>query len=144
MEILTAIIGVLGSMISYFIVDYGYILIFKKKPSSKENFNVKLKQLTSSLLQASKEVDNIVIELTDVIESKEKHLNTLEGELNKMSSRELELKQKIEALEKTPIIAVDHFAKLVESGEMRSRKRDYILFGAGVLVTTIISILLKI
>jgi septal ring factor EnvC (AmiA/AmiB activator) len=144
MDILTSLFGVFASMISYIIVDYGFKFFFKKRTSLKESYNLKLKQLTSNLETASKEVDKIIIELTNHIESKEKHLNTLENELNKMSSKEIELKQKIEALQKTPIIVADHFAKLVEQGENRSKRRDYLLFGAGVLVTTIISLLLKI
>ncbi len=60
-----------------------------------------------------------------------------------LENREKELKEKIEVLEKIPIPVAEHFAKLLESGERRSVRRDYLLFGAGVLVTTVITIAIQ-
>jgi hypothetical protein len=144
MDLITTLISVVASMLSYILVDYVAKLFFKKKKFLQEGYNVKLKQLTNNLVVASREVDKILLELTNYIESKEKHLTSLESELSKMSNKEIDLKQKIETLQNTPIVVADHFAKLVEQGEKRSKQRDYLLFGAGVLVTTIISLLFKI
>ncbi len=61
-----------------------------------------------------------------------------------LETREKELKEKIEALESTPLPVAEHFAKLLESGEKRSAKRDYVLFGAGVVVTTGVAIIIQV
>ena len=70
-------------------------------------------------------------------------MQKLESELATMEGREKELKERIDALEKTPLPVAEHFAKLIESGEKRSARRDYALFGAGVLVTTVVAILIQ-
>jgi hypothetical protein len=47
-------------------------------------------------------------------------------------------------LEKTPLAVAEHFAKLVAPGEKRSAMRDYLLFGAGVVVSTAIGIVIQV
>lgn len=142
MEIITSIIGVIASMLSYILVDY--VFKFWKKPKELKTYNDKLSKLTTNLMTASKEVDSILSELTIVAEEREKKVKNLDTELNLLKKKEAGLKNKIEALEKLPIPVADHFAAMLEGGEIKSKRRDYILFGAGVLVTTIISILLNI
>ena len=61
-----------------------------------------------------------------------------------MEKREKELKEKIALLQSVPIPVAEHFARLVEPGEKRNARRDYLLFMAGVIVTTIIAIVLQI
>jgi hypothetical protein len=51
--------------------------------------------------------------------------------LSSLEARKKELKEKIETLQKVPIPVADHFAKLIESGEKRNARRDYILFIRG-------------
>lgn len=143
MEIISGIVAVFVSMFSYILVDYVGKFLFKKKSKTKENYNERLKQLTTNLLNASKEVDNILNELALVAEGREKSVNKLEKELYSLSRKEQELKNKIETLEKVPLPVAEHFASLLEGGEKRNRRRDYLLFGAGVLVTTIISLILN-
>ncbi|MEI6697337.1 MAG: hypothetical protein WCO13_14880, partial [Bacteroidota bacterium] len=104
---------------------------------------LQLSKLTSNLINASKEVDIILTELSLVAEDREKKIQILDSELNLLQKKEAELKNKIETLGKIPIPVAEHFATLLQGGEKMSRKRDYILFGAGVIVTTIISILLN-
>jgi hypothetical protein len=53
------------------------------------------------------------------------------------------IKQKIATLEKVPIEAMKHFEEALNKGDKRSAYRDYILFGEGVIVSTVISTILK-
>jgi hypothetical protein len=53
------------------------------------------------------------------------------------------IKQKIATLEKVPIEVMKHFEEALKKGDKRSAYRDYILFGAGVIVSTVISTILK-
>lgn len=102
-------------------------------------YGVRLGELTQSLSRASREVDAVLAELAQVARDRESAVHKLETDLASLEQRERELKTTIEALEKTPLPVAEHFAKLLESGERRSARRDYALFGAGVLVTTVIS-----
>ena len=60
-----------------------------------------------------------------------------------MGKREKQLKDRIAALENVPVPVAEHFAELMASGQRRTAKRDYVLFGAGVLVTTLITIIIQ-
>ncbi len=60
-----------------------------------------------------------------------------------MEGKEKAMNEKIELLSKTPLPVAQHFAELMRSSEKTSAKRDYMLFGAGVAVSTVIAIALK-
>ena len=52
------------------------------------------------------------------------------------------LKTRIGALKKMPLLVADHFVALLKPREQRSAQRDYILFGVGVVVTTIVTFII--
>ena len=146
MDVITFIVSALASMFSYFLVDY--VLKFSKryilKPKQVFSYGLKLSELTSSLVNASKEVDRVLTEISAIATNREDTINKLELNLASLEKKETDLKRKIETLVKLPIPVAEHFAKLMESGEKRSARRDYLLFGAGVAVSTVIAIVLKI
>jgi hypothetical protein len=117
--------------------------LFPAKQTPPESFSDRLSRLTTGLTKASMEVDRVLDELAQVARDRETAVKVLESNLTAMEQQEKELKKKIETLEKVPIAVADQFAKLLETGEKRSAKRDYLLFGAGVLVSTIIAVVLK-
>lgn len=82
-------------------------------------------------------------ELTETTHQRKTAVDNIEKELSVLETREKEIKQRIDALQKVPIPVAEEFARLTQPGEVRSARRDYILFGAGVLVSTAIAILLK-
>jgi len=107
-------------------------------------YSERLAELTASLTKASREVDSVLSELAQVARSREGAVQKLEADLEALETREKELKQRIEALEKTPLPVAEHFAKLLQSGEKRRATRNYVLFGAGVMVTTLIAIIIQV
>ena len=114
-----------------------------KQEAPRKTYSERLSELITSLNTASAQVDSVLRELSAVAKEKEQAVKKLEIGLAKLQEREHELKKKIEDLQNVPLPVADQFAKLVEPGERRSARRDYILFGAGVLVTTTITILLQ-
>lgn len=114
-----------------------------KKELPQKTYSERLSELTSSLTKASSEVDSVLGEMAQVAKERETSVNNLEKGLKDLEKREKELKEKIDLLQNVPIPVAEHFAKLVEPGEKRSARRDYILFMAGVIVTTIIAIILQ-
>jgi septal ring factor EnvC (AmiA/AmiB activator) len=110
----------------------------------EESYSDKLNRLTGSLQKASGEVDTLLKELASVAKTRATAVADLETQLRQLSDREQELKKRVEDLQATPIPVAEHFAALISKGERRSALRDYVLFGMGVVVSTVIAIILRI
>ena len=134
-EVVGLVVSVITSLLSGLVLFYADL---EKKP--KEPYAERLAQLTESLSKASREVDGVLVELARVATARAQAVQQLETDLAGMESREKELKARIDALEKTPLAVAEHFAKLVAPGEKRSALRDYLLFGTGVIVSTVIQL----
>lgn len=109
----------------------------------EEPYSVRIEQLTGRLSDVSAEFDSIISELSAVASERTAALERVEIELARRESRSRELEQRIEDLQSVPLPVAEHFAKLMGSAEKRSTTRDYILFGAGVIFSTVIAIVLK-
>ena len=110
------------------------------EPEPEKTYSERISELTHSLTNASSEVDSVLAELAQVAKDKEASVRSLEQGLTAMGQEEQYLQDRIKALENVPIPAAEHFVRLMETGEKRSAMRDYVLFGVGVVVTTIITI----
>jgi len=147
LDIIATIIGALASLLAGGLASskiiQKFIQTFFHIEAPQKPYSERLGELTSNLTKASREVDSILGELAQVARSRESAVVKLESDLSSLEAREKELKDKIEVLQKVPIPVAEHFARLLESGEKRSARRDYALFGAGVLVTTFIAIAIQ-
>ena len=114
-----------------------------KPEVSTVSYGEKMSRLTKSLVESSAEIDRILKEIADVRRDRESSIANLETQLKDLSEREKQLQDKISTLEKVPLPAVDYFVSAMEKGEKRSAWRDYILFGLGVIVSTVSAIILK-
>jgi hypothetical protein len=141
-SIISALLSMLGLGIFNSLSEKFVKQVFERgKP--KETYSQKLERLSDSLIKSSSEVDNLLSELSQVALEREKAVRNLETELRELETREKQLKERVQVLENIPLPVAEHFANLTAAGEKRSAKRDYMLFGAGVLVSTIIAIILN-
>lgn len=108
---------------------------------SQESYSEKLHRLTNNLRSSSEEVDSVLTELADVARKRQDAAAQLEQQLIDLEHREQALQQRVKALENVSLPVAEYFASLTSAGEKRSARRDYMLFGAGVLVSTVISII---
>ncbi len=138
--LMSAIVGGAAS------TDLARKLVYRmlKRDLPKKTYSDRLSELTSGLTKASSEVDGVLREMAQVAKERGASVKELEEGLADLEKREKELKEKIALLQSVPIPVAEHFARLVEPGEKRSARRDYLLFLAGVILTTIIAILLQI
>jgi peptidoglycan hydrolase CwlO-like protein len=147
-EVLASILGALASLIAGGVASTDLIQKLVRallgRPTPQKSYSERLSQLTESLTKASREVDTVLVELAQVSKDRAEAVRQLEADLSTMEGREKELKERIEALEKTPLAVAEHFAKLVAPSERRSATRDYLLFGGGVVVSTVIGIIIQI
>jgi hypothetical protein len=97
-----------------------------------------------ALKKASVEMSKANAEVNEIMSEKQRTLGELEKKLLFLSAEENKLSTKIEALQNVPLEAVQHFEDILSRGEKRSAYRDYILFGTGVVVSVVVSIVLKV
>lgn len=148
LDILASVVAALLSLIGASLASTQVIqkllraALGRKEP--EKPYSERLAELTESLSRASREVDTVLVELARVAKDRAKAVGQLEADLATMEGREKELKERIDALEKTPLAVAEHFAKLVAPGERRSAMRDYLLFGAGVVVSTVIGVIIQV
>jgi cell division protein FtsB len=117
------------------------ILRLPEEAESAETYGERLHRLTGALRHASREVDNVLAEVSKVTRERESAVTTLESQLATLTAREQELQERIAALQNVPLPVAEHFAALAARGEQSSARRDYVLFGLGVLVSTLVSVL---
>lgn len=148
LELLITIVAGLSSLLAGKIVSstrigrlLGQLLGVKRKP--EETYGERLAKLNANLNKASTEVDSVLEELAQVAKNRENTVKRLETDLRSLEQRENELKERIALLENVPIPVAEQFSKLLEIGDKRNARRDYVLFGAGVLVTTIIAVIIQ-
>lgn len=143
LALLSALLSILGGGIASAKSVQDLIRVLLKKPPQKpkESYSERLHRLTESLRTSSAEVDAVLHELSEVAKERQEAATKLEAQLADLQSREQTLQERVKALEKMPLPVAEYFASLTAAGEKRSAKRDYLLFGAGVVVSTLLSIL---
>ena len=141
--IIAAIVSALASLAAGGLASLPFVRKSLRIEKAEESYSERLTRLTKSLNKSSREVGSVLKELAAVAQSRERAVQNLESELATLEQREQSIKERIEQLQNVPIPVADHFASLVESGEKRSARRDYMLFGAGVVVTSLIAIAIQ-
>ena len=114
-----------------------------KPDEPKIPYRERISRTLEALKKASDEIDTANAEFNSIMKDKQATIDGLEGKLMELSSKETELTSKIETLQKVPIEALTYFENILNRGEKRSKYRDYILFGIGVVVSVIVTIILK-
>jgi len=147
-ELLATLLGALTSLIAGGLLSTALTQKFIRRalnlPEKKAaSYAERLSTLTQKLDAASGEVDDVLREIALVAENRQTTVEQLEKDLHHLETKEQEMKGRITALENTPVEVAEHFAELISAGEKRSTKRDYFLFGAGVLVTTAIGLAIQ-
>jgi hypothetical protein len=99
--------------------------------------------LFAELGEASKKMDAIVSRIQEYTRARETAVTKLESELGVLTEQEMELRKRIEGLQRVPLPAAEYFVSLISKGEKNSAWRDYILFTAGVIVSALVGIVLK-
>lgn len=106
------------------------------------SFKAQMDRSLKALGAATNKIDEVFSGITKLAQERQSVITALEAQLVVLTTRESEIKAKIQTLEKVPIEAVRHFEDLLKKGDRRSASRDYVLFGLGVVVSTIVAIVL--
>ncbi len=133
-SLLGLIVGLIAAVVTYLLT----------RQRTHISYSERLNALISNLGKATNEVDAILADMAQVAKDRSENVQLLEKELRLLETKEQELKEKVNLLQNTPLPVVEHFAKLLEPGERRSARRDFMLFGAGLILSTLISLLLQV
>lgn len=139
--LLTALTGAAGIGANYVYDLLSYAL--KKRTPATETYSQKLDRLMKSLSEATEEVDEVLQELTVVTRERATRAEALKSDLDKLTTQEQDLRQKINALQNTPIQVAEYFAELSGGTEKQSRRRDYLLFFLGAAVGLVSNIIVN-
>ncbi|MCK4607110.1 MAG: hypothetical protein KAU35_07435 [candidate division Zixibacteria bacterium] len=139
LALLGALIAVVGSTVPFLL----RLRVIRREGKTEKTYGERLAELTADLNRASSDVDSVLEELAQVARARESSVKRLESELQNLEERESQLKEKVDLLENVPLPVAEHFARLLKSGDKRSARRDYALFVAGVLVTTVLAIVIR-
>jgi hypothetical protein len=147
MDIFSAVLAALSSLIAavlFALLQKASKSLFPTKGEVQISYGEKMVELTRGLNEASRNVDRILEEMSQVSNQRQETIAELENQLQSLTEREKQLKERVDNLEKVPLPAIEYFVAEIQKGEKRSAWRDYILFGSGVVVSTIATILLKV
>jgi predicted RNase H-like nuclease (RuvC/YqgF family) len=142
---LGALASLLGTILTYVFTRAGMRAREREiaKQGGAESYRERMDRLASELKRASSLIDATLDEMRTVTNSREESISELESRLKNLSTHEKELQTRVETLRQVPLQAVDYFLQATEKSEKRSARRDYLLFGSGVIVSTIATVLLK-
>ena len=138
--LLSLLIGIITNLFTESVFDAVKRLLGNRKTQPTETYSEKISRLTNSLSKATAEVDEVLKEITSVGSERAKTVTELEKQLLELTTREKQIKERIEVLEKVPLEAIQQFERILDKGDKRSAWRDYMLFGLGVIVSTVIAI----
>jgi uncharacterized phage infection (PIP) family protein YhgE len=145
-ETLLSILSALVSILMGGLASYGLEIvrnISKKANQHSTSYSEKMETLTRKLVDASSEVDRVLSEMSEMSLQRENAISEYESKLKDLKEKHKHLEGKVEILGKVPVPAIEYFVSELEKGEKRSAWRDYVLFGLGVVVSTVITIALK-
>lgn len=118
-----------------------YRVFGRKEP--EPSYAERLNTLSENIRKSFNEMDTMLAELAGVTREKKLAMERVEQEVVNLQNQERELQERIEHLQNLPLPVAEHFANLTLVGEKRSARRDYVLFGTGVIVSTLIAIGLR-
>jgi DNA repair exonuclease SbcCD ATPase subunit len=118
----------------------------------------RVNELAENLRRDSSELNGLLVEMQAITERRLSDVSEQEKKLQELTDREVSLKERIASLEATRPEAVEEFVRLLQRQqaeaearaqvqqktlEIRSARRDYILFLAGVLASVVVAIVLS-
>lgn len=114
-----------------------------EKINSKATTTGDLARLVDGLNRSSNELDSILAEIIQVAQRRGEATARLQAEITKLEQSEEEYLVRIETLKNEPVRVINDLLNEVSPRQIRSPRRDFMFFAAGVVVSTIVSIVLS-
>ena len=139
--ILQLLIAVLIGFV-LFIVENRVMSRRSKEKGSKTTTTGDLTRLVNNLNKTSSELDKNLAEIVQVAQHRAEAATKLQAEIDRLEQTEEEYLVRIEILKNEPLRVINDLLNELEPNQIRSPRRDFMLFVAGVIVSAIVSIVL--
>jgi len=101
-----------------------------------------LARLVKGLNKTSNELDKILAQIVEVAQDRAEAATRLQAEMKKLEEAEEDYLVRIEILKNEPLRVMSDLLNELQPNQIRTPRRDFMLFTAGVVVSAIVSILL--
>jgi peptidoglycan hydrolase CwlO-like protein len=125
-----------------FIVENRVISRRAREKGSKTTTTGDLTRLVNDLNNTSSELDHILAEVLHGAKDRVEAATKLQAEINRLEQAEEEYLVRIETLKNEPVRVINELLNELQPNQIRSPRRDFMLFVAGVFVSAIVSIVL--
>ena len=126
----------------FFIVENKIISRRSRETGTKATTTGELTRLVNDLNQTSNELDNILAEVVQVAQGRAEAATKLQAEIDRLERAEEEYLVRIETLKNEPLRVINDLLNELQPNQIRTPRRDFLLFVSGGLVSAIVSILL--
>jgi predicted transcriptional regulator len=126
----------------FFIVENMIITRRSRETGSKATTTGELTRLVDDLNKTSDELDNILAEVVQVAQGRAEAATKLQAEINRLEQAEEEFLVRIETLKNEPLRVVSDLLNDLQPNQIRTPRRDFVLFVAGGVVSAIVSTVL--
>jgi predicted transcriptional regulator len=113
-----------------------------REEGSKATSTGDLSRLVSGLSKTSVELDNILAQIVEVAQNRAEAATKLQAEMKKLEEAEEEYLVRIEILKNEPLRVMSELLNELQPNQIRTPRRDFMLFLAGVAVSAIVSLIL--
>jgi hypothetical protein len=125
-----------------FVIENRIVARRSRDAGSKATSTGDLSRLVSGLSKTSVELDNILAQIVEVAQNRAEAATNLQAEMKKLEEAEEEYLVRIEILKNEPLRVMGDLLNELQPNQIRTPRRDFMLFLAGVIVSAIVSIVL--
>ena len=126
----------------FFIVENRIISRRSRQGGSKATSTGDLSRMVNGLNKTSNELDKILAQIVEVAQDRAEAATNLQAQMKKLEEAEEEYLVRIEILKNEPLRVMGDLLNELQPNQIRTPRRDFMLFLAGVVVSTLVSILL--
>src|SRR5690349_13975502 len=135
--LITILIGLV-----FFALENRIVSRRSEEAGSKATSTGDLARLVNGLNKTSLELDNILAQIVEVAQNRAEAATKLQAEMKKLEEAEEEYLVRIEILKNEPLRVMSELLNELQPNQIRTPRRDLMLFLAGVVVSEIVSIIL--
>ena len=125
-----------------FVIENRIVARRSREAGSKATSTGDLSRLVSGLSKTSVELDNILAQIVEVAQNRAEAATKLQAEMKKLEEAEEEYLVRIEILKNEPLRVMSELLNELQPNQIRTPRRDFMLFLAGVIVSAIVSMIL--
>jgi hypothetical protein len=140
--LLQLLIAILVGLI-FFAVENRVVSRRTKERGSRATSTGDLARLVNGLNKTSLELDRILAQIVEVAQNRADAATKLQAEMKRLEEAEEEYLVRIETLKNEPLQIVNDLLNEFEPNRIRTPRRDFMLFLAGVVVSVIVSVGLR-